>query len=151
MKKLIIVVLIACFLPVSALAGNAESMLWRFNFNAKTYGGKQIDESMITEDTEKRVVFQSDGLTIAFASTGDKFNSALVVSADEAEFLPYCICAAMSISPSFDNDVLESFGYMLYCYLSIRSGEESEFGLFGDLRFNIRKDGDNYRFIIGEK
>ena len=151
MKKLIIIVLIVCFVPVSALASNAETMMWRFNFNAKTYGGKKIDESMITEDTENRVVFSSDGLKISFSSTGDKFNSALVVSADEAEFLPYCVCAAMCLSPSFDDNVLESFGYMLYCYLSVRSGKENEFGLFGDYRFYINKVNDNYLFVIGEK
>ena len=152
MKRAICVILIIAFLvPVCSLADSATSLLWMFNFNAKTYGGKQLDESMITENTEKRVVFSADDATIAFASTSGKFKSALVVSADEAEFLPYCLCAAMSVSPSFNDNALVSFGDLLYCYLTVRSGDESEYGTFGDLRFNIKKDGDNYRFIIGEK
>ena len=151
MKKLIVIALVVCLIPVAVFAEDAALMMRKFNLFAKMYGGQQIDESTITEDTENRVVFSAENATIAFSTTSDKFNSALVVSADEAEFLPYCLCAAMSIDLSFNDDALQSFGNLLYCYLTVRSGKESEFGTFGGFLFNIKKDGDSYRFLIGEK
>ena len=149
MKKLIAFVIAFSFLLSFAFADSAMSIMAMFNYNAGVYGAKPLDESMITEETSQRIVFSAGDATISFASTNsESFNSALVISS-ESEFLPYCICATMCINPVLDNS-LESFGNVLYGYLTVRGGKESAFGFFGGLLFNIKKDGDNYRFLIGE-
>ena len=56
MKKLIVIALVVCLIPVAVFAEDAALMMRKFNLFAKMYGGQQIDESTITEDTENRVL-----------------------------------------------------------------------------------------------
>lgn len=150
MKKVICVLVMFLMIPVIAIGDSANSVMAVFNSNAGYYGAMKLDSSMLTEETAQRVVFTSGDIQIAFASTnGTSFNSTRVICPDSAEFLPVCVCAVMCLNPSTDN-VLQSLGNILYSYLSVRGGQESSMGFFGTLFFNIRKEGENFKFLVGE-
>ena len=150
MKKIIAFAIAVVLTLTFAAAETSSSLIAVFNVHAKAYGAKQLTASMITNENERLVSFSIDGSSIAFASKdSDSYNSARVICGDEKDFLPYCICAVMCLNPSLD-DVTSSFGNVLYSFLTVKAGAESSFGFFGGLIFNIEKEGESYRFLVGE-
>ena len=150
MKKIISFATALALMFTFAVAEPSISLIARFNYEAKVYGAKKLTDSMITSETDQLISFSADGSSISFASKdSETYNSARVICNNEEDFLPYCICAVLCLHPSLE-DVLTSFGNVLYSYLAVKGGEESSFGFFGGLLFNIKKEEENFRFLVGE-
>ena len=150
MKKITALAICIVLMFTFAVAETSSSIIAMYNVQAKVYGAKELSASMITGETEQLVSFSVDGSSIAFAAKdSDTYNSARIICGNEEDFLPYCICAVLCLNPSLE-DVTSSFGNVLYSFLTVKGGTESSFGFFGGLLFNIKKEGENYRFLVGE-
>jgi hypothetical protein len=104
---------------------------------------------MIISKKDDSVIYRHGNTTVMFAAVNSaSFNSVVVDGEDSKDFLPCCICAAMSLNPSLEK-ITQSYGQLLYAYLEAKSGKESTMGFFGGLVFYVKIEGDNLRFMVG--
>lgn len=143
-------VLLVLLLAVSTACASTTYLETKYNVLAKCYGAPVLESEMLQEETEKVTKFLCGDMWIMFGAVNStEINSACVIAPDSTDFLPACVCAALTI-PNPDDGSVDFMGNLLYAYMTVKSGKETSFGYFGNLIFTISSTENGLKFLIGE-
>lgn len=143
-------VLLVCVLLLSSAFADAWRYQLSYNFWAEDYGAPTITDSMLTEETDQRITFTCNDTRIMFGAVNStEINSAAVEGPDSADFLPICVCAALTVGASTDN-FTASLGVLLYAYMEVKSGRDSSARFFGDMMLTLKKTENGLFFAVGK-
>ena len=150
MKKLLSILLVLLLVTGSACAETSTYYMTKYTVLAKIYGAPVLDKDMLQEETEKVIKYYNGDLWIMFGAVkSEKINSACVIGADSIDFLPACVCAALTI-PNPDDGFVDFMGGLLYAYMTVKSGKDAAYGYFDYLQFAITRVENGLQFLIGE-
>ena len=96
MKKLLLILLVLLMVTGSACASTAVTMA-KYNSLAYTYGAPVLDSEMITKNNGEDADFLCGDIIISFEK-----GHAAVLAPDSADFLPACVCAALTLAKDAD-------------------------------------------------